>query len=130
MGEKLAKQAAESGQYEKVYLGSEWETATGQKVPFDRAPAVIGVRKDGKIDVWEVESKTDNAHVLMNRIKQNMDALPPEMRGDAVVARPRGIQKDVNSANSKGKALTPERSSADADAAFRDKLPGFIVIDW
>ncbi|MCZ2342008.1 MAG: HINT domain-containing protein [Bacteroidales bacterium] len=134
VGNFLAKQAAESGLYEQVYLGISVEVITSHPTMPRRAPDVVGVRKDsGVIDIWEVESASDNAYDLMNRGIQVQSQLPEHLRGRVVVARPQGIVKDIAGANNKGAYLSPPRTSADADAAFvaPDAVAnGFIIVTW
>jgi hypothetical protein len=85
-------------------------------------------QNSGKIDVWEVESVTDNAYDLFNKVEQVMMTVPDSMKGTIKVLRPKGIVKDVQSANNKGRYL--RKTSADADRAFQENLPGFEVVDW
>ena len=131
VGNTLAKQAAESGQYERVYLGTSVETITGHPITPRRAPDVVAVRPDGRIDIWEVESAGDNAFDLLNRGQDVLKQLPEASRGRVIVARPSGIVKDVNSSNSYGSRFG--KTSADADAAFADPnaaANGFITVPW
>lgn len=55
---------ANSGDYEKVGVNVAVKTVTG--VPTDpiTRPDVTGLRKDGKVDIVEVPSPTDDPHKL------------------------------------------------------------------
>jgi hypothetical protein len=119
---------SKSGRYREVYLGMGWKTATGVEVSGRELPDIIAIRNDGTVDAYEVESKTDNAWALLNRIQKRMAELPPERQGTTTVLRPEGIQKDVTAASSNGKHLG--KASADADQAFENHLPGFKVVNW
>jgi hypothetical protein len=91
-------------------------------------PDVIGIRKDGRIDVWEVESVSDNAYALYHRVARVMNGVPDSMKGTIKVLRPKGIIKDVKAADSNGKHL--RKTSADADQAFKRNEQGFEEVDW
>jgi RHS repeat-associated protein len=128
VAENLADDRSTSGEYRGIHLGRSWAVATGGKVASRRAPDVLGIRKNGTIDVWEVESATDNAYDLFERARQVMVTLPRELQGTIKVLRPKGIIKDIKSSDNRGKYLG--KTSADADRAFREQLPGFEVVDW
>ena len=68
-------------------------------------PDVIGIRTNGKIDAWEVESSTDNALELYDRLQQQMNTLPEQQRGTIKVLRPQGIVKDMQAATNNGQAF-------------------------
>src|SRR5262249_2552220 len=60
-----AERMAESGLYVRIYLQRSWRTATGEARASSLIPDVIGIRRDGSVDAFEVPSITD--------IKNNVD---------------------------------------------------------
>jgi hypothetical protein len=51
-------------------------------------PDVIGVRRNGTVDAWEVQSKTDNPQELQRRLVAGRNSLPPERQGTIQVIQP------------------------------------------
>ena len=84
----LAIEMAGSGKYEFVTMQRSWRTATGRVSKSGRIPDVIGVRRDGKVDAYEVISKSDNRDALMQRLEEGMNTLPPKRRGRYDVIKP------------------------------------------
>ncbi len=84
----MATEMAESGSYQSVYMHSKWSKilkGTGAKVSPNRLPDVAGVRLDGKIDIIEIASKTDNLDTLLSRNRAIWEQLPEHLRGDIIV---------------------------------------------
>jgi ferric iron reductase protein FhuF len=50
-----------------------------------KIPDVIGVRHDGRVDAFEVQSKSDEKEDLEKRLEEGMETLPEERRGDFAV---------------------------------------------
>jgi hypothetical protein len=48
-------------------------------------PDIAGVRLDGKIDMIEIASKTDDLAKLLERNKAIWNQLPAHLRGDIIV---------------------------------------------
>jgi RHS repeat-associated protein len=128
VAEQLANRLAASGKYERVYLGQSWTTATSGTVRSRNLPDVIGVRKNGKIDAWEVESATDNALALYERLKGKMQELPAAMQGTIKVLRPKGIVKDMRAATNNGRHIG--KTAEDAERAFKTQPSTFEVVEW
>ena len=51
-------------------------------------PDVIGVRRNGVVDAWEVRSATDPVRDLEIRLENGMKTLPVERRGQIKVIEP------------------------------------------
>jgi RHS repeat-associated protein len=86
-----ANKMSESGEYLYILIQRSWRTAldhTYNNPLFRKIPDIIGIRKDGRIDAFEVKSNTDKTEVLQNRLKQSMEALPEEMQGEYDVLLP------------------------------------------
>lgn len=81
-----AIEMAKSGIYDKVRLNRAYSTTTGVGTSPRRLPDVIGVRKDGRVDVVEVPSRSDNIVNLIQRNQDAMQQLPEHMRGDVRIA--------------------------------------------
>jgi hypothetical protein len=84
----LAERLAATGEYEYVTLQRSWRTATGREGTSARVPDVIGVRRNGVVDAWEVRSATDVRDVLIRRLREGMNTLPPARRGTIDVIPP------------------------------------------
>lgn len=88
-----AIEMAKSGKYNKVYLNRGYIAATGEKVSVNRRPDIIGIRKDGKVDVVEVQSKTDKEAILRGRNNEIIAQFPQNKRGDDIrVIKPTKIK--------------------------------------
>lgn len=86
--DKRAWAMARSGEYEYVTMQRAWRTATGRVSQSRKIPDIIGVRRDGKVDAFEVMSKSDDRKTLEQRLKEGMDTLPAARRGKYDVIRP------------------------------------------
>jgi RHS repeat-associated protein len=95
---KIVEMYGKSGEYEYFTLQRTVGFSTGQGSG-RKIPDVIGVRRDGKVDVWEVESRTDNPFIADAQIKRLLETLPEKHRGTAKVLRPRGLEKDSSAIN-------------------------------
>lgn len=84
----LVKRLAETGDYEYFTLQLAWRTATGRVAESSLQPDVIGVRRDGTVDAWEVRSKSDSPRALMDRLEKGLNTLPPERQGEIRVIDP------------------------------------------
>ena len=86
--EAKALSMALSGDYEYVTVQRSWRTATGRVSKSRRIPDIIGVRRNGKVDAYEIKSKTDNEDDLEQRIREGMRTLPARRRGAFDVLKP------------------------------------------
>jgi hypothetical protein len=92
--QSIVQQQAATGEYKYFTLQRSWRFATGMG---ERSiPDVIGVRRDGSVSAWEIESSSDNPYLLQVRLMQGMAALPQEFQGTPTVVRPVGINKNPN----------------------------------
>jgi uncharacterized protein RhaS with RHS repeats len=75
ISEKLADKLAKTGRYIKIGIDLAVKTVTG--VPGDPAkrPDVTGVRSDGKVDIFEVPSPTDDLQKLKDKGAQTLKDL-------------------------------------------------------
>lgn len=89
--ESLAEQLAATGEYEYVLMQRSWRTATGRVGESNRVPDVIGVRRNGTVDAFEIQSRTDNPQTLQNRLDAGMDTLPDWRQGSTRVLTPEDI---------------------------------------
>lgn len=71
----------ESGQYESIYIQRSWRTATGEAGASTNIPDVIGVRRDGVVDAFEVRSNTQTREQLDTKLAEDMKLLPKKRRG-------------------------------------------------
>ena len=85
--EAKAVAMALSGKYEYITLQLSWATATGGVGSSSRRPDVIGVRHDGKVDAFEIQSDSDKDKALRRRLEEGENTLPPERRGWTEVIR-------------------------------------------
>jgi RHS repeat-associated protein len=85
-----AERMVESGEYKEIYLQRAWNTATGEAGASELRPDVIGVRWNGKVDAWEVWSKTDISRNidLKGRLQEGRKSLPKGRRGSLEVLDP------------------------------------------
>jgi hypothetical protein len=70
-----------SGEYRHITLQRSWRTATGRVNESRLIPDTIAVRRDGRVDAWEVQSKTDDLTTLFARLKTAMGMLDEARRG-------------------------------------------------
>jgi predicted lipoprotein len=77
-----AMELAHSGEYAYIMMQRSWRTATDRQAKSGLIPDLIAVRLDGKVDAWEVKSRTDNVDVLRARLRSGMDSVPVEWQGD------------------------------------------------
>jgi hypothetical protein len=84
----LVNRLAASGEYEYVTIQRSWRTATGRVGDSRSIPDVIGVRRNGVVDAWEVASRTDDPAQLLQRLQQGRQSLPVERRGTVQVLPP------------------------------------------
>jgi Pretoxin HINT domain len=90
----LVTKLAPTGDYEYFTFQSSLRTATGRI--FGRIhgeiPDVIGVRRDGKIDIWEVRSTSQMSGTARRELDAKVDrmiqSLPLERQGDGLVIDP------------------------------------------
>lgn len=83
-----ADRMAQSGDYEYVVMQRSWRTATGRVSPSRAIPDVIGVRRDGRVDAFEVASRTDDRAALQSRLQDGVNTLPANRRGTVTVIDP------------------------------------------
>ncbi|MBC3478932.1 MULTISPECIES: RHS repeat-associated core domain-containing protein, partial [Pseudomonas] len=89
ISEGMAEQMANSGQYEKIGVNVAVKTVTG--VPTDpiTRPDVTGLRKDGKVDIVEVPSPTDNLKELQSKGRSTLKGLGDRAGGYTETERTR-----------------------------------------
>lgn len=78
---RKAREMAESGQYDYVLMQRSWRTATRRVGKSGNIPDIIGVRRDGKVDAFEVESRTDVTSKPKARLEEGRNSLPAKYRG-------------------------------------------------
>jgi hypothetical protein len=83
-----ARAMALSGQYEYITVQRSWTTATGRVSESRRIPDIIRVRRDGRVDAYEVKSSTDNQDDLEQRLEEGMQSLPARHRGQVEILLP------------------------------------------
>ncbi|MFN9197978.1 MAG: polymorphic toxin-type HINT domain-containing protein, partial [Planctomycetaceae bacterium] len=84
----MSTDMANSGSYKSVYMHSKWSKipeGTGVQVSPNRLPDIVGIRLDGKIDMIEIASKTDDLTKLLERNTAIWNQLPAHLRGDIIV---------------------------------------------
>lgn len=64
----------------------------------NRKPDIVGVRKDEKIDLFEVPAKTDDPKILNNRMDEVLKKLPVDRKGNKKIIY---IDKDKYPENNK-----------------------------
>jgi len=84
----IVSRMAATGEYEYFTVQRSWKTATGGASGSRMMPDVIGVRRDGRVDAWEVMSDTDDQAHLMQRLERGRATLPAERRGNIFVVPP------------------------------------------
>ena len=85
---EIAIREAKKTNTKAVYLNKGYNKATGEKIKSNRRPDVTVVKKDGKVNVHEVESKTDNPKTLRIRNEEAMGKLPKHMQGTIDIVKP------------------------------------------
>lgn len=80
--------AAKREEVDKVYLNRGYKKATGESITPNRRSDVTIVRKDGKVDAIEVQSKTDDPAILWQRNDEALRQLPPERQGEIWIIKP------------------------------------------
>jgi hypothetical protein len=86
----LVERLSQTGDYSDFYLQKEWRTASGIDDASTLKPDVIGHRRSGEFDAWEVQSKWDGRAALEARLREGMGSLPFEQRGvyDVIPPKP------------------------------------------
>lgn len=84
----LAERLAATGEYEYVTLQRAWRTATGREGTSGLRPDVIGVRRNGIVDAWEVRSEGQTVEELLEKLRDGRSTLPIERRGTLTVLEP------------------------------------------
>jgi hypothetical protein len=79
---KEAVKATKDPDVARVHMDQSLSKVTGGKVISRMRPDVSVVRKDGRINMIEVQSKSQRSKQLQTKIEQMQDTLPSEMRGD------------------------------------------------
>ena len=51
----------------------------------NRIPDIIGVRHDGEVDAYEVQSQSDKYEDLRKRLEEGMETLPEKHRGKTYI---------------------------------------------
>jgi hypothetical protein len=88
-----------TGRYKYITVNRGWKYATGEGS--SKRPDVIGVRRNGKVDAWEVESPSDNPYLLHSRLTgpDGIRGIDENRRNIAGVLRPAGFEKHPNAIN-------------------------------
>lgn len=86
--EAKAQAMARTGDYEYITLQRAWRTATGRVSKSRKIPDIIGVRRNGRVDAFEVRSKSDTNEKLQKRIDEGMQSLPAKNRGRTGIIKP------------------------------------------
>ncbi|MCC5816299.1 MAG: hypothetical protein JJT78_16230 [Leptospira sp.] len=73
----------DSGEYDKIYLNKGINRVLGEPklISPNRRPDIVAVRKDGRIDLFEIASETDKEEDLKERMREVRDKLPEEKKG-------------------------------------------------
>ncbi|WP_372588202.1 RHS repeat-associated core domain-containing protein [Acidovorax sp. BLS4] len=75
MSEQLADKLAATGRYVKLGIDLAVRTVTGVPTDPGKRPDVTGLRKDGKVDIFEVPSPTDDLKKLQDKGNQTLKDL-------------------------------------------------------
>jgi hypothetical protein len=79
---KRVQKMAQSGEYEYITLNRSWKVTTGlDQAAGDLRPDIIGVRRNGVVDAFEVMSKRDTQTNLLRRLNEGIRTLPAQNRG-------------------------------------------------
>ncbi len=80
------KEMVASGDYEYIVVNRSWRTALGrsatENITGNRLrPDIIGIRRDGSIDVFEKVSGSNDLNILKQNVSDVMSQLPEKMQG-------------------------------------------------
>ena len=78
---RISREFARSGDYEFITMNRAWKTATGRESHLATRPDIIGVRRDGRVDAFEIRSPSQDPDVLLMRLESEMQSLDPEIQG-------------------------------------------------
>jgi RHS repeat-associated protein len=89
---RQVQRMAQSGEYEYITMNRSWKVTTGLKgAAGNLRPDIIGVRRTGVVDAFEVASKWDTVFDLARRLSEGMRTLPAQHQGiTRVLPRPAG----------------------------------------
>ena len=76
---------AKSGDYEYITLNRSWKVTTGLDDASSLRPDIIGVRRNGLVDAFEVQSQSDAYDALLIRLNKGMQTLPAKNQGSVRV---------------------------------------------
>jgi hypothetical protein len=79
---------AQTGDYETIFLQRSWRTATGRVGTSGDIPDIIGVRRTGTVDAFEVRSRSQTDAELTAKLNRGMSSLPSERQGIVGVLEP------------------------------------------
>ena len=83
---RIAIELAKDANVAKVFLNRGIKKASGNPIQgSNRRPDVTYVTKDGKVHQVEVQSRTDDYDMLLDRMKLSKKQLPENMQGDTKV---------------------------------------------
>ncbi len=77
---RIALKMARSGEYSEIFLDTSFRHALKTSTVLNR-PDILGVRYDGRVDVVEVQSRTDRTQDLYLRNLESLSELPKEQIG-------------------------------------------------
>lgn len=80
-----ARELAESGEYQFITLQRSWRTATKRTNESRLIPDIIGRRRDGTYDAWEVMSDSDTRPALRQRLNKGLQGLDIRERGEGFI---------------------------------------------
>jgi hypothetical protein len=83
--EAKAWSMARTGAYRYITLQRSWRVATSLAGVSTSIPDLIGVRRDDRVDAFEVASQSDDREALELRLRRGLETLPPEHRGETDV---------------------------------------------
>jgi hypothetical protein len=79
--ERKARELIKTGKYREVHLDRGVEQILGKKFKVNRRPDIVAIRKNGKVDLFEVRSKTDVGRALRDRMQEVRRQLAGPQRG-------------------------------------------------
>jgi hypothetical protein len=82
---RIAITEAKKENIEAVHLNHGYNRATGEKIKSNRRPDVLTVDNSGKVNAYEVPSKSDDRQDLFQRNWEAIAKLPKEVRGEVKV---------------------------------------------
>lgn len=85
---RTAESRAKSGRYDYVLMQRSLRTAVGRSMERGEIPDLVGVRRDGRVDIFEVRSNSQSRYELRIKVQQMLKTLPPNMRGKGYVLEP------------------------------------------